>query len=170
MSEMARYKIIGDDGREYGPVPLDDLKKWILEGRLNRSTRVLSESDSEWRMLDQIPVLADMLPPPVAPFPNVEFHTGPKTNQFALVGLILGILSVTLGLCCCDGIPFSLPGLVVSIIGLRQVKADPSRHSGKGLAIAGLILCILSILLFAVVMILGFAVNWDDIAKELKRQ
>ena len=37
------YKIIGADGKEYGPIAADALKKWIAEGRVNAQTKILPE-------------------------------------------------------------------------------------------------------------------------------
>ena len=34
------YKIIGADGAEYGPVTLEELKSWVLEGRVAKATQV----------------------------------------------------------------------------------------------------------------------------------
>ena len=68
------YKIIGADGREYGPVTADQLKQWIAEGRANAQTKVLAESDTEWKRLAEIPELATALPvtpPPVLRVPPV---------------------------------------------------------------------------------------------------
>lgn len=42
------YKIIGGDGREYGPVPLDELKNWIREGRIGRETLVCRTDVGVW--------------------------------------------------------------------------------------------------------------------------
>lgn len=57
------YKIIGADGKEYGPIPADVLKQWIAEGRANQHTRVLPEGSSEWKSLSEIPEFAAALPP-----------------------------------------------------------------------------------------------------------
>ena len=40
---MDRYKIIGGDGREYGPISLEELKDWVREGRVSKDTLI-------WRM------------------------------------------------------------------------------------------------------------------------
>ena len=32
------YRIIGGDGREYGPISLDQMRQWIAEGRVNAQT------------------------------------------------------------------------------------------------------------------------------------
>jgi hypothetical protein len=49
------YKIIGADGKEYGPVTADQLRQWISEGRANAQTRVLPEGATEWKPLGEIP-------------------------------------------------------------------------------------------------------------------
>lgn len=68
----------------------------------------------------------------------------PKTNGFAIAGLVLGICSILFGWLCCFNIT-SVLGIVFSIIGLCQTSGG--KGNGKGLAVAGLVLSILSILL-----------------------
>ena len=41
------YKIIGSDGKEYGPISLAQLKQWLAEGRLNHESKVLAEGETE---------------------------------------------------------------------------------------------------------------------------
>jgi len=55
------YKIIGADQREYGPVPVEQVRKWIAEGRANAQTKAWSEGSSEWKTLADYPEFADML-------------------------------------------------------------------------------------------------------------
>jgi uncharacterized membrane protein len=45
------YTIIGGDGKEYGPVSAEDLRKWIAEGRLNAQSLAKAEGDAEFRPL-----------------------------------------------------------------------------------------------------------------------
>ncbi len=42
------YKIIGGDGREYGPVPLAELKAWIMDGRVDGPTQVCRSDSTMW--------------------------------------------------------------------------------------------------------------------------
>ncbi len=42
------YKIIGGDGREYGPVTLDEIKSWIRDGRIGRQTQVWRSDMGSW--------------------------------------------------------------------------------------------------------------------------
>jgi len=77
---MANYIIIGGDQKEYGPVTGDDIRQWIIEGRLNGESQAKAESDAEFRALSAFPEFADAfapqipslrmagsIPPPIAP-------------------------------------------------------------------------------------------------------
>jgi hypothetical protein len=63
---MANYLIIGGDQKEYGPIPAEDVRKWIAEGRLNALSRAKAESDAAWRPLSAFPEFADALAAPAA--------------------------------------------------------------------------------------------------------
>ena len=49
------YRIIGADGREYGPISDVQVRQWIAEGRANALTKALVEGSSEWKALCDIP-------------------------------------------------------------------------------------------------------------------
>ena len=55
------YKIIGADKREYGPISIDQMKKWISERRVDGQTMVQAEGSTEWKPLSAIPELAILL-------------------------------------------------------------------------------------------------------------
>ncbi len=66
------YKIIGADGREYGPVALETIQQWIRDRRADGNTRILPEGAAEWTTVGQLPEFAASLqaaPPPLAPPP-----------------------------------------------------------------------------------------------------
>jgi hypothetical protein len=63
---MANYTIIGGDGKQYGPITGDDLRKWISEGRLNAQSLAKADSDAEFRTLSTFPELADVFAPQAA--------------------------------------------------------------------------------------------------------
>ena len=48
------YKMIGADGNEYGPVSIDQVRRWIAEGRADAQTRVRIEG-GEWKTLPAFP-------------------------------------------------------------------------------------------------------------------
>lgn len=47
------YRIIGSDGKEYGPVSAEQLRDWIKQGRVNASTQILEEGTTNWRPLSE---------------------------------------------------------------------------------------------------------------------
>src|SRR5690349_4952776 len=58
------YKIIGGDGREYGPVSLDELKSWVREGRIGRDSLIARSDVGVWLSADKFselqPELSDL--------------------------------------------------------------------------------------------------------------
>ena len=167
------YKIIGADGNEYGPITSEVLRQWITEGRANAQTKVLPEGTTEWKTIAEMPELSSLLPgvvppPGIAPAP-ISIAPVPRNNSYAVAGLTLGILSLTVGVCCCYGLPFSVPGIICSSIALSQIKNDPLNQHGKGLAVAGLVLSILSICLGTVLLILGVALGTPDMMRRFRR-
>jgi hypothetical protein len=141
------YKVIGADGREYGPVSADVLREWIAQARANGQTRVLPEGAAEWKTLSELPEFGLSLAaaaPPVSITPGPVYSV-PRTNTLATTGLVLGIFSITFGLCCCYGFPFNVAGIVCSAVALGQIGRDPANQQGRGMAIAGLVISILSL-------------------------
>jgi GYF domain 2 len=57
---MATYTIIGGDGKQYGPITADELRKWVSEGRLNAQSLAKAESDAEFRPLSAFPEFAEV--------------------------------------------------------------------------------------------------------------
>lgn len=55
------FKMIGGDGREYGPVTADQLREWILDHRANGQTLVLAEGSRDWQSLGTLPEFAAVL-------------------------------------------------------------------------------------------------------------
>jgi hypothetical protein len=83
---ITMYKIVGADGKEYGPISSDQMKQWIAEGRANGQTRVMPEGATEWKTLSQLPEFAAALgakagpPPPMQPLP-ASVGAGPALAQ-----------------------------------------------------------------------------------------
>src|ERR1043165_7537801 len=73
-------KITGTDGKEYGPIPVETLKQWITEGRVNAQTKVLPDGATEWQTLAGIPELAAALPIAAPPAPLAATGVAPATD------------------------------------------------------------------------------------------
>ncbi len=158
------FKIIGGDGRQYGPVSADQIRQWIAEGRANSQTMAQAEGTVEWKPLGQFPefasppvpaaVVSTPPPPPAAP------ATRPVTNGLAVTGLVFGLLSLLGGWLCCGPV-LSVLGIVFSSTGLSQINRDPTRQTGKGIAVAGLILSIAALIAFLILSVrLGMWRPW----------
>lgn len=72
-----------------------------------------------------------------------------KTNGMSVASLVLGLVGLPL---CFLFVP-SLLAIIFGVVGLNQIKADPNQ-SGRGLAIAGIILG--AVMLVLVVLALAF--------------
>ncbi len=166
------YKIIGADGREYGPITADQLREWIAEGRANAQTRALAEGAAEWKPLTEYlefaPALGRRPPPWTAPGPIYATPTR-RTNSMAFTGMLMGVFSITCGMCCCYGAPFNVLGIIFSLIALAQIRNDPQAQEGRGLAIAGLVLSLLSILFGLLFFAFGLALSTPDILREIRK-
>lgn len=164
------FKIIGADGREYGPVDAAQLRAWIAEGRVDGQTLAQAEGAAEWKPLSahsQFSFVA-AVPPPLSGAPGTTPHPL-KTNGFAIAGMVMGILSVTLCFCC-YGFPCNVLGLIFSLVALSQIKNNPHLYAGRGLAIAGLVLSIVSFALVLCLILTGTALDltrWERIRREL---
>src|SRR5215471_16164759 len=90
------HKIIGGDGKEYGPVPTETLRQWIQEGRLNAQTRVFPQGAQNWSTLGALPELADVFhaAPPLSAPPVTA--SGRASNKIAagVCGILLGAFGV----------------------------------------------------------------------------
>lgn len=42
------YKILGGDGKEYGPVTFEQMQAWVRDGRVNGGTQVMRSDQSRW--------------------------------------------------------------------------------------------------------------------------
>jgi len=145
----AIYKLIGDDGKEYGPATREQIRQWIAEGRVESRTPIFVDGAKDWNFVGLLPEFAGCFSAAPAPAPTLPAAgRQTKTNSYAQAGMIFGILSVTF-CCCCCGFPFGILGLVFSLIGLWQINTNPQLHEGRAMAVAGLILSIISLLMSA---------------------
>jgi len=65
------FKILGSDGKEYGPVTLGNVIEWIRDGRANLQTKVRKNDETEWKTLADFPEFVPtgtaplVVPPPL---------------------------------------------------------------------------------------------------------
>src|SRR5438874_4315586 len=100
------YRIIGADGKEYGPISETQLRQWIAEGRVNAQTRVLAEGTSDWKTVADLPQLATAIPgaaaaappPPMTAIPSMPgglySPAADRVNGPAIGLIIIGALNI----------------------------------------------------------------------------
>jgi len=133
------YKVVGADGKEYGPINLEQLKQWIAQGRVNAQTRVQEVGTAAWKTAADFPELQSPLAPPaIAPgaVPGAIGAAGTTQPRqgLAIASLICGILSLPTCLLTC------LPAIICGHIAYSRARRTPREYSGSGLALAGLII------------------------------
>ncbi|MEJ5237485.1 DUF4339 domain-containing protein [Limisphaera sp. VF-2] len=156
------YRIIGQDGREYGPVPRDTLLQWIRENRVGPQTPVLPEGETQWRVVGHLPEFASALsgsspaaPPPLSAYPRPT--VAPQTlRTLALVSFASGVLAWIL-CCCCYGAPLNVVAVVLGSVVLYLGHGDPGTSGARAWALAGVILGALSVLFW---MVASVATPW----------
>ena len=115
--------------------------------------------------------------PPVTPAPQVKVEAAPsqpiapraaapsKTSGLCIAGFVVSLISIPL-----IGIP-AIIGLILSICGLGA--ANKKNLKGKGLAIAGIIISILTGLFFLLIVgltLLGFTEFFDEYGEDIVRE
>lgn len=118
------YFIIGGDGKQYGPISEADLRKWIVEGRLNQQSLARTESETEFRALatfSEFAVELGIAPPGIAP----PLGTLPVSNEAAAgkvtvpaIGLIVAAI-----LCLLEAI-YDLISIPSSAAKVQQIEAQ----------------------------------------------
>ena len=144
------YKIIGGDGKVYGPVSADTLCDWITSRRATADTQAQAEGGTEWKRLGDLPEFAGVfgnLPPAQGGAGAPPVVTGPvRTSGLATASLVLGVAG-------CLGIT-AVIGLVLGIVALLKIEKSQGRLGGRGLAIAGI--CVSAVMLvFGLPMLAG---------------
>jgi TM2 domain-containing membrane protein YozV len=134
------YKIIGVDGKEYGPISPDQLRDWLRQGRVGQQTPVRPESGGDWRPLSSYPEfnfapgVATLAPPTLSDRASKKIPAGVcgivvgalGIHKFILgytgAGLIMLLVSV---LTCGLAAPvFGLIGLIEGILYLSKSDED----------------------------------------------
>jgi len=95
------FTIIGGDGKEYGPVTVEQVKQWLTAGRANLATQAKKAGDEQWRRLADFeefsPGAAPAAPPPVIPGDPTLGGRGARTGA-ALINAALYMACVMPGL------------------------------------------------------------------------
>jgi GYF domain 2 len=147
------YKIIGADGKEYGPVTAEQLRQWIAEGRANAQSRVLPDGATEWVVLSQLPEFASSFPISPPPLAEPRPQNAPAAEEVS--GPAVGLMAVAV-----LGFAGQATGMLIRFAGFSMYRwpYEMGHHgmpnwallmSGTVGLIAGVIALAMSVLVFA---------------------
>lgn len=101
---------------------------------------------------------------PISPWhsqsPNIQQPRYPALIQsgsdqtLPTISLVLGILGFV-SVCCWGGIPFGAAALITGYIGMSNADKDSARYGGRGMAIGGMVLGIISFLAALIFIMVG---------------
>ena len=149
------YRIVGQDGKTYGPVTAEQIREWLAQGRVDSRTPVFLDGAADWTFVGLLPEFSPQATTPTLGPLRPDLAPAQKNNGFAVAGFVCGLISLV----CCCGCPFSLLGIIFSIIGMVQIKSQSPPQNGWGLALAGLICSVVGLL---VGLILGLVNGLAD--------
>jgi len=89
------------------------------------------------------------------PYPGPRVRSG-QVHPVAIVSLVLGIMSLTMGCCCWLHIPLGIGAAITGGFGISMAKQG---SGGKGMAIAGLVMGIIALIIYTILAIVGIALN-----------
>ena len=143
------YKIIGADGKEYGPITTEQLRQWIAEGRAGMQTKVLPDGATEWTTLGQLPEFATAAPS-VAPnvfTPSTAGTAGAEQVNGPAMGLI--VVAILGALAQAAGLIMHLAGAATHVPSQMPNAAWANMFSGT----VGIISGVIGLLMSAVVLL-----------------
>lgn len=91
--------------------------------------------------------------------PSYQAKPQGGSNALAIVALVFGILSLTVGCCCWTHIPFGLTAVICGALGMKKASET---GTGKGMALAGLICGGIALVLYTILALIGIAANFAD--------
>ncbi len=144
------YKIIGADGKEYGPISAEVLRQWIAEGRANAQSKVLPEGATEWKTLGELPEFAAPSAPLGTPAPLSAMPTSAPAALNLVSGPAIGLIITAI-----LGFLAQAASLIMRLVGSSMMAAQQNAPpwvaamSGTIGVIAGIIGILMSALIIA---------------------
>lgn len=137
----------GSSAGQSGPVEEQELRALIASGGVGPETLVWRDGMKDWQPLQAVPELrGDTVSPYVAPGPGgyVPGYYQPvaPTSGLAIASMVCGIVGIIT--CYFAGL-LGLPAVICGHLAISQINGSSLPMSGRGMAIAGLILGYLGI-------------------------
>lgn len=135
-ADSERWSMRGIDGTVYGPVRLDELRRWYDEGRINQHCSVQRVGDAQWQSALDVLAPSRSIAPEQAYAPIAEtpvYHSGPYAPHSGNLIIVMA----------CIGTFFFPCALIAAIMGhneLKKIKRGVVDPSGESLVRAGFVI------------------------------
>ncbi len=168
------FSIIGGDGKEYGPVSVDQVKRWLAEGRANLDTQVRRVGEEQWRRIGDCGEITGNVPPvidhPVFDHPADVAPEGPAlASRWLRLGAAL-LDELLSNFCALPGMIMLGPSALMLIFRLAtqgkgalqdsDLEMLTSRSSALGVLVLGVVLC-------AIVQVWMLTIHGQTVGKRL---
>jgi hypothetical protein len=97
------YRIIGADGKEYGPISADVLRQWIAQGRANAQTKARLEGTTDWKLLTEFPDFAADLAAKSTVTPAATTPLAPRAADMVAADILARDYQFDIGRCISRG-------------------------------------------------------------------
>ena len=88
------YRIVGQDGKIYGPVAAEKIREWLAQGRIESRSPIFVEGAGDWTFVGLLPEFSPQASPPTLGSMRPDLTLAHKTNGFATAGFVCGLLSL----------------------------------------------------------------------------
>ena len=85
---------------------------------------------------------------------GIAAYGSSRDQTLPTISLVMGIISVFL-VCCAGGVWLGLPAAIVGFLGMKNIENNPVKYSGRGMAITGMVLGIITFLASIFLLIFG---------------
>ena len=147
--------LISQNGEQLGPLDREEVLRRLVAGELKGSDLGWQEGMAEWEPLSKLippPVAASTPPPVFASSAPALPQASTGTSGLAIGSLVCGLLSFfTLGLT-------GIAAVIMGHLSLSRIKSSAGALSGRGMAIAGLIMGYFGFVLVGIAILAALAV------------
>lgn len=89
------YTVMGEDGKEYGPVTANQIHQWVREQRLEKKTPVKPAGARDWIFLGQLPEFSSLFVSAPGPLPNLPpTPRVPPRRGLVVTAILVGLATV----------------------------------------------------------------------------
>lgn len=123
MNGEVEYIVIGENGKQYGPMTLELLKSLVRDERVGPTTQVWDSTTREWHEAQLIEELSEFFPgEETGEAPEVvAAEVGvPRPSGFSLASMWCGILSIPVF--CCGGYLLAVLAIIFGVVGKSEER------------------------------------------------